>query len=161
MTNRTGAGATLLAMALLAITACARDEAPMADAAPAPAAVTAADAEVATDVDDGMDTPAPAAGSSDPMDTQRLQLARMGGGMQALAETCGVDYDKAELEASKRQQREVLEAQGLSGRDFDAAFDAAYNEGRAKLQAASTAQRAEACAQMEQLGNMGQALQKR
>lgn len=161
MTNRTRASATLLAIALLAMAGCARDEAPAADAADTGAAPAAAAEHADAGVDVGMDAPDPLDASANPMDTQRLQLARMGGGLQAIAEVCDIDYDKAALEASRREQREILEAQGLSGRSFDAAFDAAYREGRTKLQAATAAQRAEACSQMEQLGNMGQTLQKR
>ena len=161
MHTRTHRGLALLAIAILvATTACARDDAGAAPSPPADAPAASAPAHDAAPADATTDTPAdPVAPADNPMLGPQLQVVRLGGTMQALAEACDVDYDAAELESAKRRQRESLQAQGVAEPDFDAAFQAAYAEGKAKLAAASATERTEACAQLRQLEQMGQALQ--
>ena len=162
MNTRTRRGLALLAMAtLVAATACSRDEAatadaPRADTAQAVAAMPDAEPSAADAGDAGADE---AFAGDDPALAHHVQLIRLGASMQALAETCGLAYDPAEQETAKQQQREALKAQGVSERAFNAAYKAAYEEGTAKLKAASAAERTEACAQMKQFEQMGQALQ--
>ena len=162
MNIRTRRGLALLAMAtLVATAACSRDEAATADAlsaevtqpvAAVPDAAPPAGVEEDADAEEAFD-------SNDPTLARHVQLIRLGASMQALAETCDVEYDRAELASAKQQQRESLKAQGVSERDFNAAYKAAYDEGIAKLEAAGVAGRAEACAQMKQFEQMGRALQ--
>lgn len=128
---------TMIALALSVVaTACSNDA---SSAAPVPA-VSPASQQVAT----ASQAAAPAAG--DPM----AQMARMGGGMQALAEACG-GYGPAELAEMKAAQRAMSAQSGVSGQAFDAGFDAGFAEGKAKLAAASPADRAQACAEASRL----------
>lgn len=158
-------GVALLAIAaLLAGAACSRDgdgggaaaaTQPEAEATEMQTEGAGEDAEKAAGLDEEE------ASDMGPALAQQLQLVRLGGTMQALAETCGVDYDPAALASAKEQQRESLKAQGVPERQFDMAYKAAYEEGKGKLAAAGAAERAEACAQMKQFEEMGQAMQQR
>lgn len=157
----TRGGVALLAIAaLLAGAACSRDDGgaavstqPEAGATETQAEGAGGDAVQAVALDE--------ASHMDPALAQQLQLVRLGGTMQALAETCDVDYDPAALASAKEQQRESLKAQGVPERQFDMAYKAAYEEGKGKLAAAGAAERAEACAQLKQFEQMGQAMQQR
>lgn len=140
----------LLSLALAIPLAACGDRAPagpQADATPAGAGDNvAAMAEPAAE--------APVAG--DPM---AAQLAALGGGLHALAESCG-GYSASELDAMKAQQREQALQGGMSPGDFDAGFARGHADASAKLAGASAAEREKSCAQAEQMRQMG-ALQAR
>lgn len=86
-------------------------------------------------------------------------LAEFSGGMHALAETCG-GYTAAELRSMREQQQAEAIARGGNAAQFKAAFDAGYAKGKAKVTAAGPAERKKACAQAEQLKQLGEQMNK-
>lgn len=86
-------------------------------------------------------------------------LAGFGGGMHALAEACG-GYTAAQLESSRQKQKAEAIARGSNAAQFDTAFDAGYAKSKAKLANATPAEREKACAQAEQMKQLGEQMNK-
>ncbi|GAB3338999.1 hypothetical protein [Marilutibacter aestuarii] len=76
-------------------------------------------------------------------------MAKLGGSMQAAAEACG-QGSKTELDAARRQQKEMFVRQGGSEAAFDAAFEQAYASARAKFEATTDSERQAACSELSQ-----------
>ncbi|MGJ4731099.1 hypothetical protein, partial [Luteimonas sp. SDU101] len=98
--------------------------APAADQG-APAAPAAFPAPARAQLQDG----APASGEL--VLDQHRQLVRFGATMHAAADFCEMDYDDAERERLRRQQREAMVGMGaITAAQFDAAFDAGIGQAR-------------------------------
>ncbi|MDV2117853.1 hypothetical protein [Alcaligenes faecalis] len=76
-----------------------------------------------------------------------IQLAQMGGAMHAAAEVCG-DYNQAQLDEMKKQQKSSIQSMGLNDEDFEKAFEQGLGRGRQDLQKATAEQRQQMCEQL-------------
>lgn len=82
------------------------------------------------------------------------QIAKMGGGMHALAEACQ-HYKASELVRMKQEQKQESIAAGVSAAEFETLFQAGYNDARTKLSRGTPAQKKQACAQVGAMGKFG------
>lgn len=79
--------------------------------------------------------------------------AQIAGAMHASARVCQ-DYTDEQLRDLKRQHKDAAIAAGMSDASFEAAFQASYDETRAKLARATPAERERACEQLRMLAGM-------
>lgn len=92
--------------------------------------------------------------ADDVMRDNMKQIARMGGGMHALAEACQ-HYKAGDLARMKQEQKRESIAAGLGAAEFDTLFQAGYTDARTKLSRGTPAQKEKACAQVNAIGKFG------
>lgn len=144
--------AALCLPALLLLAACGAEKEPAADAPAAPAADAAAGPAATPAPAAPPQAPAPSPAPVDPAALQMTQMARLGGGLHASAELCGLATDPAAHAAGRERQREAAVGGGtLSPEAFDQAFDAGQAEARGAFLRASAADREAACGDMRAL----------
>jgi len=84
---------------------------------------------------------------------QVLKIAELGGAMHAAAKVCQ-DYSDEELRNLKQAQKSQATAAGVSSAQFEAVFQAGYDQARARLAAATPAKREESCQQLRAVVGM-------
>lgn len=150
LARRIAAASCLPAVLLLA--ACGADPQPAADPSAGPAAGAAPAAPPSPAPGSPPQAPAPSPAPVDPAALQMTQMARLGGGLHASAELCGLATDAAAHAAARERQREAAVGGGtLSAEAFDQAFDAGQAEARGAFLRASAADREAACGDMRAL----------
>lgn len=135
----------LLGIAIALLAACKPATPP--EAATAEPAAQPAEAAPTTEAAEGAEMAAQMQGSSMAM------VAQVGGAMHAAAELCD-QADAAALDQARQGQKQAFVGSGGSAEDFEAAYDNGYQDTRAKLDAASGAEREQACRELRQMSAM-------
>ena len=91
----------------------------------------------------------PGDGSERRVGDQDAKLVGFAAGVHALVDACGAN-SAAELQTMKSEGRAAMVARGMDGTTYDAAFAAAYDDGKARLASASSQELATACAQIKE-----------
>ena len=150
-----------LPLALTLVLAACGASAPDDESAPVPAAVEQEAGEVQAAPDEAVAAPVPdpdaplpeAAMGEHGMLQPWAVAAQMGGGMQALAEGCGIEGE-AGFDDMDAEARDRIQALGADMEAFEGLWKQTHAKAERDFAAGTTEQRAESCAELEELRRM-------